>query len=90
VEDIRINQSRVEWREVEGEIVALDLKASEYFTLNPTGTVLWGVLIEGATRAQLVEALIKRYGVSEQTATTDVGEFLDSLEKRGLIARTED
>ena len=34
----------LDWREVEGELVALDLRESRYLAVNRTGQVLWAAL----------------------------------------------
>lgn len=75
----------VPWREVEGEIVALDLRTSSYFGVNKTGTVLWPTLQEGATRAELVARLTASFGIDEATAAADLDAFLVSLRERGLL-----
>lgn len=78
-------RERVEWREVEGEIVALNLESSTYLTVNSTGRVLWADLARGATRDELVEALIKAYGIERERAKADVDAFLDMLREQGLL-----
>ena len=87
MDEIQIDKSRVEWRRVEDEIVALDLGQSDYFTLNATGSALWNRLVEGATSEQLVQELIDQFDVDQETASRDVTDFLKSLEDRGLLAQ---
>jgi hypothetical protein len=82
----RLRDGDLEWREVEGEIVALDVRASTYLSVNKTGTVLWPQLTAGASRDDLVAALTARYGVDDEAAGRDVDAFLDALETRGLLA----
>jgi hypothetical protein len=82
---LRLRSDDLEWREVHGEVVAIDLKGSVYFTLNRTGAELWPSLSEGATRDQLVERLCDAYRVDEATAARDVDAFLDSLRERELL-----
>lgn len=83
--ELRLRTDDLEWREVHGEVVAIDLKGSVYFTLNRTGAELWPALSEGATREQLVERLCARFGVDEETAGRDVDAFLEMLRERELL-----
>ena len=49
-EPLRVRADALEWREVDGEIVALDLRRSVYLAINPSGALLWPALVEGASR----------------------------------------
>lgn len=80
-----LRPGRVEWRQVEGEIVALDVEASEYLAVNSSGAVLWERLVAGVTTEELVGELQARYGIDEATAAGDVAAFLDQLRGRGVL-----
>jgi hypothetical protein len=82
----RLRDGDLEWREVEGEIVALDLRASTYLSVNKTGTALWPHLTAGASRDELVAALTSRFDVDAESAGRDVDAFVGALETRGLLA----
>lgn len=83
--DVKLKTDAVEWREVEGEIVALDLDSSEYLAINRSGTAIWPLLVDGATREELAAHLAGEYGIDEAVAERDVGAFLDVLSERGLL-----
>ena len=87
MEQMGIDLNRVEWRHVDNEIVALDLQNSDYFTLNSTGAVLWTRLLDGATRAELLDALVQEFDVSSEAVGADVDDFLAKLDQRGLLTR---
>ena len=84
---IRLRDDGLFWRESQGEIVALDAEVSRYFGANPSASVLWKRLGDGATEADLADALCERYDVSRETAEADVTAFLEQLSARGLILR---
>jgi coenzyme PQQ synthesis protein D (PqqD) len=84
---IKLVSDRLEWREIDGEIVALDTEASKYLAGNHTAGALWPRLAAGATRDELLEALLARFDVDAETASRDLDTFLRSLEERGLIER---
>ena len=76
----------VEWRLVEGEVLALDVPAQMYLSANRTGAVLWSSLARGATRDQLVATLVAAFDVDQDVAARDVDAFLGALAARGLLA----
>jgi hypothetical protein len=82
---LKLRSDALEWREMDGEIVALDLRSSTYFAVNPSAAVVWPALADGATREQLVEQLAERYSVDPGDAARDVDAFLASLESQGLL-----
>ena len=82
---LRLRSDDLFWRESGGEIVALDASASRYFAANPSAAALWERLREGATEAELADALCERYGVSRDVASADVKAFVEQLSARGLL-----
>jgi hypothetical protein len=85
VAEVRLKADAIEWREVEGEIVALDLDSSEYLAVNRTGTVIWPLLVDGSTREELAAELAGRYEIDKAAAERDVDQFLSALSERGLL-----
>ena len=83
---IKIDSDNVLAREVDGEIVILDLRRQHYIGGNPSVTVMWPLLEQGATREQLLEALLTKFGVRRARADADLSAFLTSLEEFGLLA----
>lgn len=84
-ERLRLRPDAVAWREVDGEVIALGLESSTYFGTNSSGTVLWKRLAEGATRGELVDALVTTFGLEEAHAQSDVEAFVGDLRSRGLL-----
>lgn len=81
-----LDVSKVDWREVEGEIVALHHGRSAYLGINQTGAALWPQLLEGATFEDMCRTLVDRYGIDEQHARRDVTAFVEMLGEHGLLA----
>ena len=86
-ERILLRDGAVMWREVDGEVVALDLAASEYLAINRTGTTLWTLMETGASRSELVSALMDAFDLPFEQAEADVDSFVSGLEERGLVKR---
>lgn len=76
----------LDWREIDDEIVALDGTESVYLSVNGAGTLVWQLLAESATKPEIVEALVVRYGIAHDRAANDVDEFLNALNEQGLLA----
>ena len=85
---MRIRTERLTWREVDDEIIALDLDRSSYFTANPAGAVIMKLLAGGGvTEDRLVDALLEEFDVERSVAARDVETFLSDLERDGLLDR---
>jgi hypothetical protein len=82
---VRLRPDAVEWREVQGDVIAVDVRTSEYLAINDTGALLWRALQGGATPGELVECLVARFDVEPEAAARGVDQFLAGLEARGLL-----
>jgi coenzyme PQQ synthesis protein D (PqqD) len=82
---LRLREDEVAWREVGGDIVALEARRSAYLTMNSAGALLWRVLSEGATRGDLVDTLTNEYGLDVAAAGRDVDGFIASLRAHDLL-----
>lgn len=83
--ELRLRTDSLEWRQVDGEIVALDLRSSQYLQINRTGAALWPHLVDGASRDNLVRTLVEQYDADEDTAGRDVDAFIEMLRQRQLL-----
>ncbi|WP_166503370.1 PqqD family protein [Modestobacter italicus] len=86
-EVLRLREGAVTWREVDGEVIVLDLRTSEYLGINEAGNLLWRALADGATTAGLAGALVERFGIDPARAEADVGAFLTEARARQLLER---
>jgi Coenzyme PQQ synthesis protein D (PqqD) len=84
---LRLRDDKLEWREIDEEIVALDGRTSEYLSVNRSGAALWPLLLAGATRGVLVERLTEAFDVDRATAERDLDAFLEVLSARDLLER---
>jgi hypothetical protein len=82
---LRLRDDRVRWREIDEDVVAVDIDRSTYLSTNGSGALLWLELARGATRDQLVERLAQAYLIDSERAATDVDGFLSELNGQGLL-----
>jgi hypothetical protein len=83
--ELRLRDHDLHWRDIDGEVVALDGRDSLYLASNASGALLWRCLAGGATREGLRDRLTDAYGLDRDTATRDVSVFLDELDAMGLL-----
>ena len=82
---IRLRADALEWREVEGEVVALDMREDLYLAVNRTGALLWAELTSGATPERLTSLLVERFELDRERAVADTEAFLSNLAQRDLL-----
>lgn len=84
---LRLRSNELTWREVDGEIIALDLTSSLYFTANRTGTLLWSRLVDGARLDELTVLLTEQFELADADARRDVSSFIALLDSHSLLER---
>jgi hypothetical protein len=77
------------WKELENELVVLNLKDGSYFTFNESARQIWSCLIENQDLNTIVENLVNKYSISTIQATNDVEELLSLFLKEELIVTTD-
>jgi len=83
---LRLRPGALQWREIEGEVIALDQDAATYLAGNATATLLWRALSDGTTRAKLIAVLTEKFDIDDERAAADVDEFLQALRSRNLLS----
>jgi hypothetical protein len=83
---LKLRETDVHWREIDGEIIALEARGSQYVAANGAGAVLWRALAAGATRDGLADELVRVYAIDRERAMADVRHFVDALAAQGLLA----
>jgi hypothetical protein len=83
---LKLREDALVWREIDGEVVAVDVDASTYLGANLSGTLLWRLLADGASRDELVDALVEGFGIDVDRARADTEAFLASLSARSLLS----
>ena len=84
--ELRLRDTDLHWREIDGEVIALEARGSTYVAANGSGTVLWRALAGGCTRADLVDELVQTYGIDRERAAADADRFVGALVEQGLLA----
>jgi hypothetical protein len=82
---LRLRDTDLHWREIDGEVIALEARGSTYLAANGAGTLLWRALAAGATPAALADELVRAYGIDRERAVADADAFVDRLSAQGLL-----
>lgn len=81
---IRIRKDVV-FRDLEGELVLLNLATGVYFGLDPIGTRIWALIDDGRTVDQIVGAITEEYEVDASVCRADLERFLAILRDNDLV-----
>jgi len=93
---VKFDRARVEipecvlTREIDGELVLLDLRSETYFGLDDVGTRFWAALAENPTLPEARRALLEAFDVDPARLERDLAHLLGELEAHGLVALRDD
>ena len=72
-------------RVIDGETIVLSLESGTYFGLNATGTRVWRLIEEGASRSAIIERISREFAHPIDAVQSDVDELLAALQSKGLV-----
>jgi hypothetical protein len=85
LDDTPVIGEDVVFRELEGEIVILNLEKGEYFGVDDVGTRVWTLLAEGRSLRQVADMMVSEYDVPRETVAADLLRLAGELISHGLI-----
>lgn len=80
-----VNTPRIVHETIDDETVIIDFDTGAYFSARGVANRIWLLLVEGKSRAQIVQSLTAHYAVAETTALADTERFLSELSQLFLI-----
>lgn len=81
---VRIKEDVV-FRDLEGEIVLLNLQTGVYFGLDPIGARIWHMIQEHRSLQEILDGLTEEYDVPEGRCEQDLLRFVGSLREKELV-----
>ena len=72
-------------RELDGEVIILDVPSGRYFGINDVGAVVWGLLDGTHDRDAIVDAVTAEFDIDRNTAAADLDALLAQLVDAGLV-----
>jgi len=82
--NIKISDNVV-WRDLDGEIVILNLTSGVYFSVDGVGTRIWILMSEQVATEEIVRQLIAEFDVEEAQLRSDMESLVKDLAGQGLI-----
>ena len=72
-------------RDVDGQVVLLDLRSESYFTLDGSAVEILPVLLESASVGAALARLVAIFDVDEATLEADLVALIGELQAAGLV-----
>ena len=80
-----IDQEKIVWRNIEQEVIILNLDSGFYYGLNKTAALVWTRLTEKKTSDEISQELAKEYGLTLKKAKEDVLNAIQEFTKESLV-----
>ena len=69
--------------------IILNIENGQYYELNSTSSLIWGLLNEKKTVAEIISIISNEYNVEDKVISKSVTEFLNSCLKLNFIQELE-
>lgn len=69
-------------------VVPVGAKATEFMSiasLTETGALIWNMIEKGATKEQIIQAILSEYNIDEATARADFDAFIAKAADKGFL-----
>jgi hypothetical protein len=83
---LELNSADVAAKDIDGEILVMNVANGMYYSLDGVGAVAWRLLASGHSLQQAAEALSSMYGVNFAVALHDVTDLAIHLVDEGLVS----
>lgn len=75
-------------RKVANEIVLLNVKTSDYYSMNPTAVFVWELICKNTPLSEIIKTLAAEFGADAAKVRKDVVELVKTLESQKIISRS--
>lgn len=75
-------------RKVANELVLLNVKTSDYYSMNPTAVVVWELICRNTRFPEIIKALAGDFNTDAAKVKKDVLELIKTLESQKIISRS--
>jgi hypothetical protein len=86
--DVLTPSTDAAFREIDQEVVILDLASGSYFGLNAVGSRAWALIVEGRSLKDVHGVLLGEYDVTAEQLERDLVEWATHLVTKGLLRAT--
>jgi hypothetical protein len=85
---LRIND-KIIFRDIDGQIVLVNLQSGFYYSLNETGTVVFRLIKERRGVSDIVRSLADMYELPQEAVRLDLDGYLDALFEEKILVESE-
>ena len=78
-------KENVIFRDLDDEMIIMDMNSGKYFGLNETGARIWSLLNENQKIKDIIEKLSDEYDITKEQCEKEVKKFISTLLEKGLI-----
>ena len=82
---VELNEADVVWRELEGEVIILNLATGCYYGLEGSANDMWRLLLQHGTTDKVIEILADDYEVERDRVTRDVDDLVRRLCDKSIL-----
>lgn len=83
--NVEILESDVVWRDLDGEIVILNLATGYYYGLEGAANDMWRLLVEHRSTEDVIEIMSREYDAPADRLQTDLRALVDDLARRSIV-----
>ena len=69
--------------------IVLDVQQGQMFNLNFVGSRILELLKDGSAQPEIVDEIVREFGISRHLAENDVQDFLQTLRRYRLVENTD-
>jgi hypothetical protein len=82
---VEILDADVVWRDLDGEIVILNLATGYYYGLEGAGNDIWRLLVEHGSTEKVVEVIANEYDVDTERLALDLHSLVQDLARKSIV-----
>lgn len=82
---VQLLERDIVWREIDAEIVILNLATGYYYGLEGAGNDIWRLLVEHGSTEQVVEAMATQFDVDADRLRRDVDALVNDLAAQSIV-----
>jgi hypothetical protein len=82
---VEILDEDVVWRDLDGEIVILNLATGFYYGLEGAAGDMWRLLVEHGSTEKVVEMMAAEYDATADRLRVDLQALLEDLARKGIV-----
>jgi hypothetical protein len=82
---VEILDADIVWRELEGEVVILNLATGFYYGLEGAGNDMWRLLVEHGSTEKVLEVMASDYDVDTDQLACDLHALVADLARKSIV-----